>query len=51
MGIEAAAYQAGHSKVAMTRKHYVEEYTEAPDTRAALDAFNPARPGPSGLGM
>lgn len=51
MGIEAAAYQAGHSKVAMTRKHYVEEYKEALDTRAALDAFNPAPPGPSGLGM
>lgn len=35
----------------MTRKHYVEEYKEALDTRAALDAFNPAPPAPSGLGM
>jgi integrase len=40
MGAEAAAYQAGHSKVSMTRKHYVEEYKEAIDTRAVLTAFN-----------
>ncbi|GAA1787067.1 hypothetical protein GCM10009712_38100 [Pseudarthrobacter sulfonivorans] len=33
MGAETAAYQVGHSKVSMTRKHYVEEYKEA-TTRA-----------------
>lgn len=51
MGVEAAAYQAGHSKVSMTRKHYVEEYKDALDTRAALNAFNPDPPRPSGMGM
>ncbi|MEV8150962.1 hypothetical protein AB0O52_22800 [Arthrobacter sp. NPDC080073] len=50
-GVEAAAYQAGLSKVSMTRKHYVEEYKEALDTRAALYAFNPDEPRPSGVGM
>ncbi|WP_113716831.1 site-specific integrase [Arthrobacter dokdonensis] len=39
MGVEAAAYQAGHSKVSMTLQHYIEEYQEALDTRAVLDAF------------
>ena len=46
MGVEAAAYQAGHSKVSMTAKHYVEEYKEALDTRAVLEPFKP-QPGPS----
>ncbi len=41
MGVEAAAYQAGHSKVSMTRKHYIEEYKEALDARAVLDSFSP----------
>ncbi|UKA55143.1 site-specific integrase [Arthrobacter sp. FW305-BF8] len=45
MGAETAAYQAGHSKVSMTRKHYVEEYKEAIDTRAVLSAFDAANPG------
>lgn len=45
MGAEAAAYQVGHSKVSMTRKHYVEEYKEAIDTRAVLGAFNPTASG------
>lgn len=39
MGAETAAYQAGHSKVSVTRKHYVEEYKEAIDTRSVLSAF------------
>ncbi|PXA63967.1 hypothetical protein CVS29_17480 [Arthrobacter psychrochitiniphilus] len=39
MGAEAAAYQLGHSKIAMTQEHYIEEYKEALDTRAALDGF------------
>lgn len=47
MGVEAAAYQAGHSKVSMTAKHYVEEYKEALDTRAVLEPFKP----PSGPSM
>ncbi|MGO4859954.1 tyrosine-type recombinase/integrase [Arthrobacter sp. 2MCAF14] len=51
MGVEAAAYQAGHSKVSMTQKHYVEEYKEALDTRGALNAFNPDPPKPSGMGV
>jgi integrase len=46
MGAETAAYQAGHSKVSMTRKHYVEEYKEAIDTRAVLGAFDAANEGP-----
>ncbi|MGN5734761.1 tyrosine-type recombinase/integrase [Arthrobacter psychrochitiniphilus] len=41
MGPEAAAYQAGHSKVAMTQEHYIEERRGALDTRAAIDAFKP----------
>jgi hypothetical protein len=40
MGAETAAYQAGHSKVSMTRKYYVEEYKETIDTRAVLSAFD-----------
>ncbi|SDL95082.1 hypothetical protein [Arthrobacter sp. ok362] len=44
MGAETAAYQAGHSKVSMTRKHYAEEYKEAIDTRAVLSAFDAANP-------
>lgn len=43
MGPEAAAYQAGHSKVAMTQEHYIEERRGALDTRAAIDAFKPPR--------
>ncbi|MHA7178411.1 hypothetical protein ACX80D_17390 [Arthrobacter sp. Sr24] len=43
MGPEAAAYQAGHSKVAMTQEHYIEERRGALDTRAAIDAFKPKR--------
>ncbi|WP_425864699.1 site-specific integrase [Arthrobacter sp. TWP1-1] len=39
MGAEAAAYQLGHSKIAMTQEHYIEEYKEALDTRAVLDGF------------
>ncbi len=45
MDAEAAAYQAGHSKVSMTRKHYVEEYEEAMDTRAVLLVFEPSEHG------
>lgn len=45
MDAETAAYQAGHSKVSMTRKHYVEEYKEAFDTRAVLSAFDAASSG------
>ena len=41
MGVEAAAYQAGHSKVSMTQEHYIEELHEALDTRSAMDAFKP----------
>lgn len=51
MGVEAAAYQAGHSKVSMTQKHYIEEYKEALDTRGALSAFNPDPPKPPGMGL
>jgi hypothetical protein len=51
MGVEAAAYQAGHSKVSMTQKHYVEECKEARDTRGALNAFNPDPRKPRGIGM
>jgi len=43
LGAEAAAYQAGHSKVSMTMRHYVEKYKEAPNTRAALGAFSPGK--------
>lgn len=50
MGVEAAACQAGHSKVSMTQKHYVEEYKEALDTRGALNAFKPDPPKPPGIG-
>lgn len=50
MGAETAAYQAGHSKVSMTRKHYVEEYKEAIDTRAVLRAFDAANGGPGAPG-
>lgn len=50
MGAETAAYQAGHSKVSMTRKHYVEEYKEAIDTRAMLGAFDAANGGPGAPG-
>lgn len=39
MGAEAAAYQLGHSKIAMTLERYIEEYKEALDTRAVLDGF------------
>lgn len=39
MGAEAAAYQLGHSKIAMTQEHYIEEYKEALDTRSVLDGF------------
>lgn len=49
MGAEAAAYQAGHSKVSMTRKHYIEEYKEALDTRAALMVFKPEQADCPGL--
>jgi hypothetical protein len=45
MVAETAAYQAGHPKVSMTRKHYVEEYKEAIDTRAVLIAFDAASSG------
>ena len=41
LGPEAAAYQAGHSKVSMTQEHYIEELREAPDTRSVVDAFKP----------
>ena len=43
LGAEAAAYQAGHSKVSMTMRHYVEECKEALDTLAALGAFSPGK--------
>lgn len=43
MGPEAAAYQAGHSKVSMTQEHYIEEHRGALDTRAVVDAFKPPR--------
>ncbi|MDJ0357666.1 site-specific integrase [Paenarthrobacter sp. PH39-S1] len=43
MGPEAAAYQAGHSKVSMTQEHYIEERRGALDTRAIVDAFSPPR--------
>ncbi|WP_434617522.1 hypothetical protein [Arthrobacter sp. A5] len=46
MGVEAAAYQAGHSKVSMTQQHYIEEYQEALDTRAVVDAFSPKEEPP-----
>ncbi|SEE79366.1 Integrase [Arthrobacter alpinus] len=41
LGPEAAAYQAGHSKVSMTQEHYIEERRGALDTRAVIDAFKP----------
>lgn len=41
LGPEAAAYQAGHSKVSMTQEHYIEELREALDTRSVVDAFKP----------
>ncbi|MDD0856710.1 site-specific integrase [Arthrobacter alpinus] len=41
LGPEAAAYQAGHSKVSMTQEHYIEELHEALDTRSVVDAFKP----------
>lgn len=45
LGAEAAAaYQARHSKVSMTMRHYVEGYKDALDTRAALGAFSPEKP-------
>lgn len=43
MGAEAAAYQAGHSKVSMTQAHYIEERRGALDTRSVVDAFKPQR--------
>ena len=43
MGAEAAAYQAGHSKVSMTQEHYIEERRGALDTRSVVDAFKPQR--------
>ena len=43
MGPEAASYQLGHSKIAMTQQHYIEEYKNALDTRAALDGFGPSQ--------
>jgi integrase len=41
MGPEAAAYQAGHSKISMIQEHYIEELHEALDTRSVTDAFKP----------
>jgi integrase len=41
MGPEAAAYQAGHSKISMTQEHYIEEIHEALDTRSVTEAFMP----------
>lgn len=46
LGPEAAAYQAGHSKVSMTQEHYIEERRGALDTRAVVDAFKPQRKSP-----
>lgn len=43
LGAEAAAYQAGHSKVSMTQEHYIEEHRGALDTRAVIDVFKPSR--------
>jgi integrase len=40
-GAEAAAAQLGHSSPDITRKHYIDRATEAPDNRAALDRFAP----------
>lgn len=48
LGPEAAAYQAGHSKVSMTQEHYIEEIHEALDTRSVIDAFKPSdKSGPT----
>ena len=41
MGPEAAAYQAGHSKISMTQQHYIEELHEALDTTSVTNAFKP----------
>ncbi|MFB9164123.1 tyrosine-type recombinase/integrase [Arthrobacter psychrochitiniphilus] len=41
LGPEAAAYQAGHSKISMTQKHYIEEIHEALDSTSVTDAFKP----------
>lgn len=41
LGPEAAAYQAGHSKISMTQEHYIEEIHEALDTRSVTEAFMP----------
>lgn len=41
LGPEAAAYQAGHSKISMTQQHYIEEIHEALDTTSVTDAFKP----------
>lgn len=40
-GAEAAAAQLGHSSPDITRRHYIDRALQAPDTRTALDRFNP----------
>lgn len=40
-GAEAAAAQLGHSSPDITRRHYIDRATEAPDNRAALERFAP----------
>lgn len=46
LGPEAAAYQAGHSKISMTQEHYIEEIHEALDTRSITEAFMPKNAAP-----
>lgn len=46
LGPEAAAYQAGHSKISMTQEHYIEELHEALDTTSVTDAFRPMADSP-----
>ena len=40
-GAEAAAAQLGHSSPDITRKHYIDRATEAPDNTRALDRYAP----------
>lgn len=40
LSAEAAAYQLGHSQIAMTQEHYMEDYKDAVDTRAAFNGLS-----------
>lgn len=46
MSPEAAAYQAGHSKISMTQQHCIEEIHEALDTGSVTEAFMPKNVAP-----